>query len=88
MYTSDEILGDRAGSLTILIGDKASESPEHGPGYAHAVLESCLQDKIFASESAVKCVINAMKVVGVHSRKASTPRIYIGTDSVIFGLIF
>ncbi|OGM40787.1 hypothetical protein ABOM_011146 [Aspergillus bombycis] len=46
---------------------KALDSVQNGPGDEAAVLEACLQAKIFSSENAVKCVVSAMKVVGITS---------------------
>ena len=44
---------------------KALDSVQNGPGDEAAGLEACLQAKIFSSENAVKCVVRAMKIVGM-----------------------
>lgn len=44
---------------------KALHGLQHGPGDFKARLELCLQAKVFCSDRAVRCVEDAMRVVGM-----------------------
>ncbi|KAK5010758.1 hypothetical protein LTR16_002984 [Cryomyces antarcticus] len=56
---------------------KALHGLENGPGGFAARLEMALEAKVFASDNAVKCVVDAMKVVGMsaHAKDQPFPRL-------------
>ncbi|KAL1961976.1 hypothetical protein VTN77DRAFT_711 [Rasamsonia byssochlamydoides] len=61
---------------------KALHALQHGPGDFPSRLELCLQAKIFCSENSVRCVTDAMKVVGITSYRKDQPFTRLLNDAV------
>lgn len=65
---------------------KALHAIENGPGGWKARLEMALHAKIFCSENAVACVVDAMKAVGIKAYDKDMPLARLLNDAIVLPL--